>query len=41
MYNSGLILMIGGAIVGVIGSFMYKSAEDRVARERSARTINS
>jgi hypothetical protein len=41
MYNSGLVLMIGGTIVGIIGSFMYKAAEDRFARERSARTIKS
>ena len=41
MYNSGLVLMIGGVIVGVIGSIMYKGAEDRSARDRSARTINS
>ena len=36
MYDSGLILMIGGAILGVIGSFMYKAAEDRTSRERAA-----
>jgi hypothetical protein len=41
MYDSGLILMIGGTIVGIIGSFMYKAAEDRTARERAAKTVSS
>ncbi len=41
MYDSGLILMIGGAIVGVIGSLMYKAAEDRTARARAVRTIDN
>lgn len=41
MYDGGLVLMIGGTIVGIIGSFMYKAAEDRSARERAARTVSS
>ena len=41
MYDSGLILMIGGAIVGVIGSLMYKAAEDRTARARAVRNIEN
>jgi hypothetical protein len=35
MYNSGLILMIGGTIVGVIGMVMYRAAEARVVSRES------
>jgi hypothetical protein len=41
MYDSGLILMVGGAIVGIAGMALYRSAEAKVERALAARSDNS
>lgn len=41
MFDSGLILMIGGAIVGVIGMVLYRSAEAKAERALAAGRVVS